>query len=104
MAFISHHIYQLFDLLPQILGPFGFLGDGRGNLKILKVLKNDNTSWKRVAISSISALKSLGWVVVVGVSMIITSAYKSKSLIYDFLFRLALRLRLDNDWCLYLYF
>ena len=72
MAFISHHIYQLFDLLSQILSPFGFLGDG-GNLKILTVLKNDNKSWKRVEISSISALKSLGWWVG-GVSMIITSA------------------------------
>ena len=75
MAFISRHIYQLFDLLSQILSPFGFLGDGRGNLKILKVFKNDNTSWKRVEISSISALKSLGWWV--GVSMIIASAILS---------------------------
>ena len=41
--------------------PFWLLGGGWGNLKILKVLKNDNTSWKRVGISSVSALKSLGW-------------------------------------------
>ena len=65
MAFISRHIYQLFDLLSQILSPFGFLGDG-GNLKILKVLKNDNICWNRAEISNISALKSLGWWVVGG--------------------------------------
>ena len=74
--YMSQHIYQLFDLLSQLLSLFGFLGDvGEGDLKFLQVLKNDNTSWKRVAISSISAFKSLGWVVVVvGVSMIIASA------------------------------
>ena len=40
---------------------------------VFKILKNVKISWKRVEISSISALESLGWWAV-GVSMIIASA------------------------------
>ena len=58
--------------LSQLLSLFGFLGDGGGWLGGILNLEKDKTSWKRVEISSISALKSLGWVG--GVSMIITSA------------------------------
>ena len=62
------HIYQLSDLLSQLLSLFCFLSDvgGGRNLENLKILKIDKTSWKRAEISNISALKSLGWWVVVG--------------------------------------